>query len=149
MSKLNLSLIGISLALILGAVVKTSALEKSLSAANLTVSELTQERDDLKRKKQSADAVIAQLQRNAQQQLEQANALQQRLVKLQSISSHQLQSIEELQRENQELRDWASQPLPAAITRLRNRPALTGYDRYCEHLQHSRSVHAQPINCKN
>lgn len=38
--------------------------------------------------------------------------------------------IEDLKHENQELRDWAAQPLPAAARRLRERPALTGADAY-------------------
>lgn len=38
--------------------------------------------------------------------------------------------IEDLKHENQELRDWAAQPLPAAARRLRERPTLTGADAY-------------------
>jgi len=38
--------------------------------------------------------------------------------------------IEDLKRENQELRDWAAQPLPAAARRLRERPAIAGADAY-------------------
>jgi LysB family phage lysis regulatory protein len=38
--------------------------------------------------------------------------------------------IEDLKHENQELRDWAAQPLPTAARRLRERPALTGADAY-------------------
>lgn len=38
--------------------------------------------------------------------------------------------IEDLKHENQELRDWAAQPLPAAARRLRKRPPLTGADAY-------------------
>ena len=39
-------------------------------------------------------------------------------------------TIEELKRENDELRNWADQPLPDAARRLRERPALTGADAY-------------------
>ena len=39
-------------------------------------------------------------------------------------------TIEELKRENAELRTWATQPLPDAARRLRERPALTGADAY-------------------
>ena len=39
-------------------------------------------------------------------------------------------TIEELKRENTELRVWATQPLPDAARRLRERPALSGADAY-------------------
>lgn len=39
-------------------------------------------------------------------------------------------TIEALKRENDELRNWADQPLPDAARRLRERPALTGADAY-------------------
>lgn len=38
--------------------------------------------------------------------------------------------IEDLKHENQELRDWAAQPLPAAARRLRERPPLDSADAY-------------------
>lgn len=47
------------------------------------------------------------------------------------LASHQ-QQIEELKQENQKLRDWAAEPLPAAARRLRERPAITGADAYHE-----------------
>jgi LysB family phage lysis regulatory protein len=40
------------------------------------------------------------------------------------------QQIEVLKRENSDLRLWASQPLPAAARRLRERPAITGAAAY-------------------
>lgn len=42
--------------------------------------------------------------------------------------------IEELKRENQELREWADQPLPDAARRLRERPSIVGAGAYREHL---------------
>lgn len=39
-------------------------------------------------------------------------------------------TIEGLKRENADLRAWATQPLPDAARRLRERPALTGADAY-------------------
>lgn len=39
-------------------------------------------------------------------------------------------TIEELKRENDELRNWADQPLPDAARRLRERPAFTGAAAY-------------------
>lgn len=40
------------------------------------------------------------------------------------------QQIEDLKHENDELRQWADQPLPDAARRLRERPAITGADAY-------------------
>ncbi|MGF6590706.1 hypothetical protein HFV04_017140 [Pseudomonas sp. BIGb0427] len=37
-----------------------------------------------------------------------------------------LNQIQELEHENDELRDWSRQPLPAVARRLRERPAITG-----------------------
>ena len=51
-------------------------------------------------------------------------------------------AIEELTRENQELRDWARQHLPAAARRLRERPALTGADAYRDWLSRRDAVRA-------
>ena len=44
------------------------------------------------------------------------------------------QQIEVLKRENSALRDWATQPLPDAARRLRERPAFTGADAYSQWL---------------
>ena len=68
-------------------------------------------------------ATLAQ-ERTAQTQLQTlTNALRTQLATRQ-------RDIEELKREDQELRDWADQPLPDAARRLRERPALTGADAY-------------------
>ncbi len=49
-------------------------------------------------------------------------------------------TIEALKHENDQLRDWARQPLPAAARRLRERPALTGADAYRQWLSGSGAV---------
>lgn len=48
--------------------------------------------------------------------------------------------IEALKHENQQLREWADQPLPAPARRLRERPALTGADAYRQWLSGSRPL---------
>lgn len=48
--------------------------------------------------------------------------------------------IEALKHENQQLREWADQPLPDAARRLRERPALTGAGAYRQWLSGSRPV---------
>ncbi len=50
--------------------------------------------------------------------------------------------IEDLKRENDQLRNWADQPLPDAARRLRERPALTGADAYRDWLSRSGAVRA-------
>ncbi|OXS23088.1 peptidase [Pseudomonas fluorescens] len=51
-------------------------------------------------------------------------------------------TIEELKRENEELRNWADQPLPDAARRLRQRPALTGAAAYRDWLSGRDAVRA-------
>lgn len=51
-----------------------------------------------------------------------------------------LRTIEELKRENEELRRWADAPLPDAVIRLRQRPALTGGESYREWLSQNHPV---------
>lgn len=51
-------------------------------------------------------------------------------------------TIEELKRENEELRNWADQPLPDAARRLRERPALTGAAAYRDWLSGRGAVRA-------
>ncbi|TDJ76962.1 LysB family transcriptional regulator [Pseudomonas putida] len=50
--------------------------------------------------------------------------------------------IEDLKNENQELRNWADQPLPDAARRLRQRPTITGADAYREWLSGSGALRA-------
>ena len=68
--------------------------------------------------------------------------LQTRTTELRTLLAARQQEIEELTRENQELRDWADQPLPAAARRLRERPALSGADAYRDWLSRRDAVHA-------
>ncbi len=57
----------------------------------------------------------------------------------QSLTDRQLQ-IKDLKRENEELRLWAGQQLPAAARSLRRRPALTGAASYRDWLSGSRAL---------
>ena len=79
--------------------------DRNLTTANTLTNTLKQERD--------AQSAL----RTQQDQLRQGLAKRER-------------TIEELKRENAELRTWATQPLPDAARRLRERPALTGPDAY-------------------
>lgn len=86
----------------------------------------------------NADTLAATLatERDAQAQL------QTRTDELRTLLAARQRDIEELTRENQELRDWAGQSLPAAARRLRERPALTGADAYRDWLSRRDAVRA-------
>ena len=83
--------------------------DRNLTTANTLTTTLKQERD--------AQSAL----RTQQDQLRQGLAKRER-------------TIEELKLENAELRTWATQPLPDAARRLRQRPALTGADAYYQWL---------------
>ncbi len=83
-------------------------------------------RDDADRNLKTANTLTDTLkqERDAQSSLRaQQDQLRQSLAKRE-------RTIEELKRENEELRNWAGQPLPDAARRLRERPALTGAAAY-------------------
>ncbi len=83
-------------------------------------------RDDADRNLKTANTLADTLkqEREAQSTLRgQQDQLRQSLAKRE-------RTIEELKRENEELRNWADQPLPDAARRLRERPALTGAAAY-------------------
>lgn len=87
---------------------------------------LTSSREAAGRHQATAAALTLQLRhhRAAQVQLRsQHHALQQAL-------AHRQQLIEDLTHANNELRDWAAQPLPEHARWLRQRPALIGADAY-------------------
>ncbi|ARU88292.1 Rz-like lysis system protein LysB [Pseudomonas sp. M30-35] len=58
----------------------------------------------------------------------------------QGISERE-QQIEVLKRENQAFKDWSAQPLPEPVSRLRQRPALTGADAYRKWLSSGNALH--------
>jgi LysB family phage lysis regulatory protein len=91
--------------------------DRNLATANTLTNTLKQERD--------AQSEL----RRQQDQLRQGLAKRER-------------TIEELKRENEELRNWADQPLPDAARRLRERPALTGAAAYRDWLSGRGAVRA-------
>lgn len=69
-------------------------------------------------------AQLLQTERNAQVSLRQTQDL------LRQSLSERSQQIEGLKRENQAFKNWAAQPLPEPVSRLRQRPAITGAAAY-------------------
>jgi len=83
-------------------------------------------REDANRNLLTANTLADTLQQERKSQ----SALRAQQDQLRQALAKRGQTIEELKRENDELRDWAAQPLPDAARRLRERPALTGAAAY-------------------
>lgn len=111
-----------------------------LQRADAAVALAGEERD---RAVEQRDQMIGQAARLATQ-LDTERAAQQLLREthdqLRAAARHRQLQIEELKRENEELRRWADQPLPAAARRLRERPAIVGTGAYREHLSRGGAV---------
>ncbi|MFI8430674.1 Rz-like lysis system protein LysB [Pseudomonas sp. NPDC078863] len=75
-------------------------------------------------------AIVNTLTTILQQERESQSALRAQQDQLRQALAKRARTIEELKLENDELRDWAAQPLPDAARRLRERPALTGAAAY-------------------
>ncbi|AZF31037.1 Phage endolysin [Pseudomonas sp. R4-35-07] len=75
-------------------------------------------------------ATVNTLTTTLQQERESQSALRAQQDQLRQALAKRARTIEELKRENDELRNWAVQPLPDAARRLRERPALTGAAAY-------------------
>jgi len=128
MSTLRQALYGIALLSALALLIwgQQQRINSAVSAKALAEQNTRTAREDAERNLSTAHTLRDTLQREriAQQQLRgQQEQLRQGL-------AQRGQQIEALKRENSELRDWATQPLPDAARRLRERPALTGADAY-------------------
>ncbi|MNO85646.1 hypothetical protein D3C76_770220 [compost metagenome] len=88
--------------------------------------QLTTAQDDARRNLASATELKSTLERERDGQ---AQLLKIQGELRQGLATRQ-RTIEALKHENDQLRDWARQLLPAAARRLRERPALTGADAY-------------------
>jgi LysB family phage lysis regulatory protein len=83
-------------------------------------------RDDAARNLKTANTLADTL----QQERENQSALRTQQDLLRQGLAKRERTIEELKRENSELREWATQLLPDAARRLRERPAITGAAAY-------------------
>ena len=108
------------------------------SGKELAVERAEQAEQTAERHQANADTLASQLKAERAAQA----TLQTRTDELRTLLAARQRDIEELQRENEELRDWARQPLPAAARRLRERPALTGADAYRDWLSRRDAVRA-------
>ncbi|MBS6081823.1 MAG: LysB family phage lysis regulatory protein [Pseudomonas fluorescens] len=83
-------------------------------------------REDAERNLATATTLTATL----KQERENQSTLRAQQDQLRQALAKRARTIEELKLENDELRNWAIQPLPSAARRLRERPALTGAAAY-------------------
>ncbi|AZE54050.1 Phage endolysin [Pseudomonas synxantha] len=128
MSTLRQALYGIAL---LGALVlliwgQQQRINTAESQTDLANSAAKTARDDADRNLATANTLIVTL----KQERENQSALRAQQDQLRLALAKRARTIEELKRENDELRDWAAQPLPDVARRLRERPALTGAAAY-------------------
>ncbi|MCM2973504.1 Rz-like lysis system protein LysB [Larsenimonas suaedae] len=100
------------------------------------------ERDAAQQESQRRQVVIDALWDNAQRLDAQRTALAEQQSELERTASNRLDQIRELQRDNDEIRDWAGTRLPDAVIRLRRHDALTGADAYRQSLRDAEPVHA-------
>lgn len=75
-------------------------------------------------------ATVHTLTTTLQQERESQSDLRAQQDQLRQALAKRARTIEELKRENDELRNWAIQPLPDAARRLRERPTITGAAAY-------------------
>jgi LysB family phage lysis regulatory protein len=129
----SIALLGALALLIWGQEARINVAKGKTDLANATAKTA---RDDADRNLNTANTLTDTLkqERDAQSSLRaQQDQLRQSLAKRE-------RTIEELKRENEELRNWAGQPLPDAARRLRERPALTGAAAYRDWLSGRSSV---------
>ncbi|MEE9705701.1 Rz-like lysis system protein LysB [Aeromonas veronii] len=69
-----------------------------------------------------------------------AQQLQGQLDQLATTAATRADTIKRLKRENAELKEWADRPLPDAVIRLLQRPAITGAADYQTHLSGPNTV---------
>lgn len=113
----------------------TWALWQRTNAAEARADLAEQQLAESQQREQESLVVIDALWENARRLEAQRQALDDQQAALTRTASNRQATIEELQRENATLRAWAGTRLPAAVIRLRRRPAVTGADAYHQSLR--------------
>ena len=128
MSTLRQALYGIALLGALALLIwgQQQRINTAESQADLAKSAAKTAREDADRNLATANTLTTTL----KQERENQSALRAQQDQLRQGLAKRERTIEELKLENAELRTWATQPLPDAARRLRERPALTGADAY-------------------
>ncbi|MCK0744103.1 Rz-like lysis system protein LysB [Chromohalobacter nigrandesensis] len=86
--------------------------------------------------------VIDALWQNAQRLEDQRRQLAETKADLTRTASNRLAHIRELQHDNDQIRRWADTRLPDRVSRLRERPAVTGAAAYHQSVLDAQPVHA-------
>jgi LysB family phage lysis regulatory protein len=86
------------------------------------------------------DTVITALQREARQQAQAEQQLRNSLSSAQRLALKREQDLQRVLNENETLRTWFSQPLPADVIRLHQRPAFNHPDDYLRWLSSGQPV---------
>lgn len=128
MSTLRQALYGIALLGALALLIwgQQQRINTAESQTDLARSAAKTAREDADRNLATATTLTATL----KQERENQSTLRAQQDQLRQALAKRARTIEELKLENDELRDWAIQPLPDAARRLRERPALTGATAY-------------------
>ena len=108
------------------------------SQTDLAKSAAKTAREDADRNLATANTLTATL----KQERENQSTLRAQQDQLRQALAKRARTIEELKLENDELRNWAIQPLPDAARQLRERPALTGAAAYRDWLSGRGAVRA-------
>lgn len=87
-----------------------------------------------------AAETIAELERLQREREAQRAALAAQTRDLQKELDQRAVQIGSLQRENEDLRQWATRPLPSLVVRMRDRPSIIGAEDYRQHLRDAGSV---------
>lgn len=101
-----------------------------------------EQRDNARANLEKANAAIEQLRAMNKQKAEDRAQLRKERQALQEQASTRQTKIRRLQRDNEELRQWADGALPEPVARMRQRPALTSASDYREHLRNAGSLPA-------
>lgn len=88
-----------------------------------------------------ATSNLEQIREAEQQRQADRNVLQKKQRELIQLAESRLTIIRNLTNENEELRTWASQPLPDAVVRLYERPSFQSSTDYLEYLRHTNALH--------
>ena len=128
MSTLRQALYGIALLGALALLIwgQQQRINTAESQTDLAKSAAKTAREDADRNLATATTLTATL----KQERENQSTLRAQQDQLRLDLAKRARTIEELKLENDELRDWAAQPLPDAARRLRERPTLTGAAAY-------------------
>lgn len=114
---------------------ESNQLQTQLDVAALQNSSLAE-------KYKTTQASLNALQTMQSAQAQQRQQLQQQLSALETENAQRQQQLWSLQYENQQLRDWATQPLPDVLVRLYHRPGIRTGAGYLEYLRNTRALPA-------